>query len=173
MSLRGRMSPVARLSNAETLLLVAASSVLLVAVATVPFLYDDSGPSSSAPAPTATVTPSPTPSVVRLSVSQVRITTYARGSHQLVVRALVSTGASASLLVDGKGFPMHLTDGEVTGTVPVTCGSGVPELTLLVSNGQGSTMTASLGRPSGPFAEACATPRPGAPVPTRSPSRGS
>jgi hypothetical protein len=167
------MCPVARLGRAEWLLLAAASTVLVAGLVSVPFLYDDSGPSSSAPAPTPTVAPSPSPTVVRLSVSQVRITTYARGSHQLVVRARVSTGASASLLVGGRSYPMHLTDGDVTGTVRVACGGPVPALTLVVTTGQGATLSASLGRPTGAFAEACATPRPGAPVPTNSPSRGS
>jgi hypothetical protein len=161
------MCPVAGLSKAEALLVAAASSVLVAAVATVPFLYDDSGPSSSAPAPTAA--PSPTASPVVLAVSQVRVTTYARGSHQLVVRARVSTGASAALLVGGTSYPLHLVAGEASGTVPVTCGGAVPELTLVVQTADGVRLTASLGRPTGPFAQACATPRPGAPVPTGTP----
>ena len=160
---------MARLSKAETLLLAAASSALIAGVAAVPFLYDDSGPPSSAPAPSPTVTPAASPPVALLSVSQVRITTYARGSHQLVVRARVSTGESASLLVDGTSAPLHLVGGEASGTVPVVCNGVVPELTLVVLTDEGVRLTASLGRPSGPVAEACAIPHPGAPVPTGTP----
>lgn len=164
------MSPVSGLSRAEGWLLAAASLVLVSGVATVPFLDDDSGPSSAAPAPSPTGTPAPSPTAPAvLVVSQLRITTYARGSHQLVVRAHVSTGVAASLEVDGRGHPLHLLAGDVTGTVPITCGGPVPELTLLVRTADGSTLSSSLGRPVTTAAEACATPRPGAPVPTGTP----
>lgn len=158
------------LTRAERWLLATASLVLAGGMVSVALRYDDSGPFVSTPAPRPTVTPSPSPAPLR--VSQLRITTYSRGSHQLVVRARVSTGGSAAVLVADRRFALHLLDGEVTGTVPVVCGAPVPVLVLVVRTADGATVTTSLGRPAGPFADACAARRPGAPLPTSSP-RGS
>jgi hypothetical protein len=71
-------------------------------------------------------------------------------------------------------FPLHVVDGEVTGTVPVTCAGPAPELVLAVTTADGTELTAVLGRPATAFAEACAAPAPGGPVPNPSgTSRGS
>ncbi|MFN2538227.1 MAG: hypothetical protein ABR549_08750 [Mycobacteriales bacterium] len=157
-------------SRAEAWLLATAGLVLGCGVLSVPFLDDGSAPPSSGAAPSPV--PSPTRSAVPLTVSEVRITTYSRGSHQLAVRALVSTGTSAALHVGARSYPLRLVDREVTGTVPITCGPPVPELQLVVRTGAGPVLIQSLGRPTAAVAEACAAPLPGTPAPTASP-RGS
>ena len=77
----------------------------------------------------------------------------------------MSTGSSAVLLVGGRSYPMRLSAGEVTGAVPVTCGAAVPALVLVVTTADGE-QSQPLGQPTAAFAEACATPRPGGPIPT-------
>jgi hypothetical protein len=174
------MSPVTGLSRTEGGLLVAIVGLLAAAGVSIP-IVDDGPPRDPAGAfptplpsaiPTPMPTPSPTPEV--LMVSGQRITTYARGSRQLVVRATVSTGVSAVVRLGSGTFPLHVVDGEVTGTVPVTCAAPVPELVLAVTTAGGTELTAVLGRPAAAFAEACAAPAPGGPVPNPSgSSRGS
>jgi hypothetical protein len=179
------MCPVITVQRNEAWLLAAASVVLVAGLVTVPFLYGDTdrsssgGPPTSGPTPSPPPSPSSSPSVATsgspgaLQVSGVRVTTYSRGSHQLAVRATVTAGGSAIVRavvqVGDRTFPMKVVDGEVTGTVLLTCSGPVPELVLAVTTANGSELTASLGRPAAAAAEACATPRPGAPVPTATP----
>jgi hypothetical protein len=172
------MSPVAALSRTEVGLLVAIVGLLAAAGVSIPVVDDGDprdppgSPSGALPTPPPSATPTPTPEV--LVVSGQRITTYARGSRQLVVRATVSTGASAVVRLGSATFPLHVVDGEVTGTVPVACAAPVPELVLAVTTAGGTELTAPLGRPTAAFAEACAAPAPGGPVPNPSgSSRGS
>jgi hypothetical protein len=172
------MCPVPVITRGESWLLAAASAVLVAGVVAVladPF-SDEPGTPGALPSASPTLVPSSSPSPTAtapvLVVSGVRISTNARGSHQLVVRARVSAGASATLLVGDRSYPLQLHSGEVTGTVPVTCGSAVPELQLVVTTAAGDDLSRSLGRPAAAFAEACAAPLPGGPVPTSSP-RGS
>jgi nucleoid-associated protein YgaU len=173
------MCAVIIVRRSEAWLLAAASVVLVAGLVTVPFLYGDTDRSSSGGPPPAGPTPSPSPSPAppdTLRVSGVRVTTYSRGSHQLVVRATVGAGTSvvqavvqAVVQLGDRAFAMKVVDGEVTGTVLLTCSGPVPELVLAVTTANGSELTASLGRPAAAAAEACAAPRPGAPVPTSSP----
>jgi hypothetical protein len=177
------MCPVITVQRNEAWLLAAASVVLVAGLVTVPFLYGDTDRSSSGGPPTSGPTPSrppsPAPSVATsaspgaLQLSGVRVTTYSRGSHQLAVRATVTAGGSAIVRavvqVGDRTFPMKVVDGEVTGTVLLTCSGPVPALVLAVTTANGAELTASLGRPAAAAAEACAAPRPGAPVPTATP----
>jgi hypothetical protein len=170
---------VAGVQRGEAWLLLAASTVLLAGiVSAVAFVVGDdvsspgavpSGAPSLQPPSSASPSPSAAPA---LTVSGVRITTYSRGSHQLVVRVRVNAGTAAAVEVDGRSYPLQLVDGEATGTVPLRCDGSVPELVLVVTSATGEQQRTSLGRPAAAVAAACGTPLRGGPVPSGTP-RGS
>lgn len=179
---------MARVRRGEAWLLVAASAVLVAAVVSVPLLHDGgargtagsvpplprtTGPTPAAtPAPTASGTPAPSAAAAP-PVSGVRITTYSRGSHQLVVRVRVGPAAAAALVqVAGEAFPLELVDGEAAGTLALSCDGTVPELLLVVTTAAGAEVVTSLGRPAAAVAAACGSPLPVGAVPTGT-SRGS
>ena len=158
---------MAVLSRGEGWVLAAASAVLVAALVSAPLLDDHAGSSPSQ----AGRTPAPSPTPAALVVSGLRITTYSRGSHELVVRLLVSTGDAASVRADGRDLALHLQGGEVSGRLPVDCSRPAPQLVLVVVAG-GQQLTMPLGRPTAAFAAACGSPRPTrptGPVPSSTP----
>ncbi|MCU1600257.1 MAG: hypothetical protein JWO22_966 [Frankiales bacterium] len=154
----------------EGWLLAAIGAVLVSAVVSAAFVGDDEpGRAASGPSPSGT----PSPTTPALTVTAIRVTTYASGSHQLVVRATITGGRDPVLKVGSRLVVLSQVGAEVTGTIPVSCAGAIPELVLELTDSAGDVQTRSLGVPRTAWARACATPATGpAPQPTSS-SRGS
>ena len=160
------------MTRAEAVLLASAAAVLLGGVvAALTVEPDDEGTRTAVPATSPTPTPSPTPAAPSPGVSAVRIGSYARGSHSVVVTAHV-TGAVSAALQDGtRTVPLRVVGSTASGTVPVDCAGPVPSWTLSLTAADGTVTTADVPSPAAAFAEACATPQPAGPIPTA--TRGS
>jgi len=154
----------------EGWLLAAIGTVLTAAVVSVPYVDGTSpGRTTSEPSPTA----SPSPTLPALVVSGARITTYAQGSKQLVVRVTVVGGHDPVLRAGARLVVLRQVGDQVTGTLPLDCSADIPALVLEVTDAAGELQTRPLASPRAAWSSACATPLTG-PVPRpSSSSRGS